>query len=54
MQRDHRVESERERGVRSGDIVLDCRAHVGTYARELLADGAKLVVAIEPAPKKLE
>ena len=54
MQWDHRVKSERERGVRSGDIVLDCGANVGTYTRELLADGAKLVVAIEPAPENLE
>jgi len=35
-------------GVHSGDIVLDCGAHIGTYTREALNAGAKLVVAIEP------
>ncbi len=41
-------------GARPGDVVLDCGAHVGTYTREALAAGAKLVVAIEPAPDNLE
>ncbi len=39
--------------VRPGDIVLDCGAHVGVFAREALAAGADLVVAIEPAPRTL-
>jgi len=43
-----------EHGIRSGDIVLDCGAHVGVYTREALAEGAKLVVAIEPAPDNVE
>jgi FkbM family methyltransferase len=43
-----------ENGVRPGDIVLDCGAHVGTFTREALALGAKLVVAIEPAPENVE
>jgi FkbM family methyltransferase len=42
-----------ETGMRAGDIVLDCGAHVGTYTREALASGAKLVVAIEPVPENL-
>lgn len=42
------------RGVKPGDIVLDCGAHIGLYARRALRDGAKLVVAIEPAPDNLE
>lgn len=42
------------RGARAGDIVLDCGAHVGTYTRAALLAGAKLVVAIEPAPENLE
>jgi FkbM family methyltransferase len=42
------------RGVKAGDIVLDCGANVGTYARHALKKGAKLVVAIEPAPENLE
>jgi FkbM family methyltransferase len=41
-------------GVRTGDIVLDCGAHVGLYTREALAAGARMVVAIEPAPENLE
>ena len=40
-------------GVRPGDIVLDCGAHVGSFTREALAAGAKLVVAVEPAPMTL-
>jgi FkbM family methyltransferase len=42
-----------DRGVHPGDVVLDCGAHVGTYTREALKTGAKLVVAIEPAPDNL-
>jgi FkbM family methyltransferase len=40
--------------VQPGDIVLDCGAHIGTYARKALQAGAKLVVAIEPAPANVE
>ena len=43
-----------ERDVRAGDIVLDCGANVGVYTREALKNGAKLVVAIEPAPENIE
>ncbi len=39
--------------VHPGDVVLDCGAHVGVFAREALAAGAELVVAIEPAPRTL-
>jgi FkbM family methyltransferase len=41
------------RGVRAGDIVLDCGANVGVFTRESLNRGAKLVVAIEPSPECL-
>ncbi|MBM4311435.1 MAG: FkbM family methyltransferase [Deltaproteobacteria bacterium] len=41
-------------GVRPGDIVLDCGAHVGVFARHALRQGAKLVVAIEIAPDNIE
>lgn len=41
-------------GVKRGDIVLDCGAHVGLYSKTALRAGAKLVVAIEPAPANLE
>jgi len=39
--------------IRRGDIVLDCGANVGTFTRYALSHGAKLVVAIEPAPKNI-
>ena len=42
------------RGVRPGDAVLDCGAHVGVFTRKALDGGAKLVVAIEPAPVNVE
>jgi FkbM family methyltransferase len=42
-----------ERAVRKGDIVLDCGAEIGTFTRTALNQGAKLVVAIEPAPLML-
>ncbi len=37
-----------------GDVVLDCGAHVGVYTRHAVKNGARLVVAIEPAPENLE
>ncbi len=40
--------------VQKGDIVLDCGANVGTFARFALDAGAGKVVAIEPAPDNLE
>ena len=40
--------------ARPGDVVLDCGANVGTFTREALIRGARLVVAIEPVPKNLE
>ena len=41
-------------GVRAGDVVLDCGAHIGTYVRTALNAGARLVVAIEPSPQAVE
>ena len=41
-------------GVQRGDVVLDCGANIGVYTRHALDRGAKLVVAIEPAPESLE
>jgi len=41
-------------GVHPGDIVLDCGADIGTYTRTALFRGAKLVVAIEPAPSSVD
>lgn len=43
-----------DRGVRPGDVVLDGGANVGVFTREALTAGARLVVAIEPAPENLE
>lgn len=40
--------------VQPGDVVLDCGANVGVFTREALKAGARLVVAIEPAPENLE
>ncbi|MBI5282419.1 MAG: FkbM family methyltransferase [Candidatus Solibacter usitatus] len=48
------IYGEGERFVRKGDVVLDCGANVGTFARFALNAGARLVVAIEPAPDNLE
>lgn len=42
------------RGVRPGDIVLDCGANIGVFTRSALFRGAKLVVAIEPEPANVE
>lgn len=41
-------------GVRYGDVVLDCGANVGVYARHALLLGAAKVVAVEPAPDSVE
>jgi FkbM family methyltransferase len=41
-------------GVRQGQVVLDCGANVGTFTRYALRQGARQVVAIEPAPANLE
>jgi FkbM family methyltransferase len=43
-----------EWGVHAGDVVLDVGAYVGTWTKQALAKGAKLVVAIEPTPASVE
>jgi predicted RNA methylase len=45
---------DQETSVRNGDIVVDCGAHIGVFTREALSLGAKLVIAVEPAPENLE
>ncbi|MDZ7637095.1 MAG: FkbM family methyltransferase [Bryobacterales bacterium] len=41
-------------GIREGDVVLDCGAHVGTFTHFALARGAGKVIAIEPSPRNVE
>jgi FkbM family methyltransferase len=48
------VYADRGWGARAGDTVLDCGANVGVYTRRALDAGARLVVAIEPAPENVE
>ncbi len=52
QQRD--VYDEWEASVKPGDVVLDCGAHVGVFTRTALRHGARLIVAIEPAPENVE
>lgn len=40
--------------VQKGDVVLDCGANIGAFARKALDAGAATVVAIEPAPENIE
>ena len=49
-----KVYGDAEQGVHTGDVVLDCGANVGVFTREALADGARSVVSIEPAPDNVE
>lgn len=53
-ERERKIYGSGEQAVHAGDIVLDCGAHIGTDTRQWVADGAKVVVAIEPAPENLE
>ena len=48
------IYDEGEATVKPGDVVLDCGAHIGVFTRVALKRGAKIVVAIEPAPENLE
>lgn len=41
-------------GIRKGDVVLDCGAHVGTFTHFALARGAGKVIAIELSPRNVE
>lgn len=49
-----RIYGDDRQSARAGDTVLDCGANVGVTVRVWLKAGAKLVVAIEPAPENLE
>jgi FkbM family methyltransferase len=48
-----RIYGTASRAVQRGDIVLDCGANVGVFVKTALNLGARLVVAIEPAPENL-
>ena len=48
------IYGEGEWGVHRGDVVLDAGAYIGTWTRQALANGARLVVAIEPSPASIE
>jgi FkbM family methyltransferase len=43
-----------EWGIRPGDVVLDCGAHVGSFTHTALARGASKVIAIELSPRNVE
>ena len=53
-ERQRKIYGSGDQAVQSGDIVLDCGANVGTDTRAWVEIGAKLVVAIEPAPENIE
>lgn len=40
--------------IRRGETVIDCGAHVGTFARRALSAGAARVVAVEPSAGAVE
>ncbi|MGH9658447.1 MAG: FkbM family methyltransferase [Bryobacteraceae bacterium] len=42
------------KGIRKGDIVLDCGGHVGVFTNKALELGAEKVIAIEPNPVNIE
>jgi FkbM family methyltransferase len=53
-QQESRIYGSGASGVRPGDVVLDCGAHVGLFTRQALTAGAHRVIAIEPGPENLE
>jgi FkbM family methyltransferase len=40
--------------LKSGAAVLDVGAYIGTWTRQALGEGARMVVAIEPSPQSVE
>ena len=53
-EQERRIYGSGRTGVRKGDVVLDCGAHVGVFSKEALREGAGKVIAIEPSPVNLE
>jgi len=43
-----------QRGVRRGDVVIDCGSNVGTFVAEALDAGASKIIACEPSPGTAE
>ncbi|MBX9602892.1 MAG: FkbM family methyltransferase [Bryobacteraceae bacterium] len=52
-EQERRIYGDGSHAVQPGEIVLDCGANVGVFTKRALAAGAKLVIAIEPAPENL-
>jgi FkbM family methyltransferase len=48
------IYGKQEWGVQRDDIVLDVGACIGTWTRQALDRGARLVIAIEPTPSSVE
>lgn len=46
--------TETAEGIRKGDVVVDCGAHVGTFTHFALARGAGKVISVEPSPRNVE
>jgi len=53
-EQERRIYGTGEQDVKPGDVVLDCGANIGVFTRPALEKGARLVVAIEPAPENIE
>jgi len=44
----------RRLNIEPGDVVLDLGAHIGTFARYAIDEGASHVIAVEPHPESVE
>ena len=53
-QQENGLYGEAQTAVQPGDVVLDCGAHIGLFARKALELGASVVVAIEISPQNIQ
>jgi FkbM family methyltransferase len=53
-EQERKIYGEGKHFVQQGDVVLDCGANMGVFTRVALDHGARLVIAVEPAPENLE
>ena len=53
-EQERKIYGEGKNFIQKDDVVLDCGANMGVFTRVALDHGAKLVIAIEPAPENLE